>query len=301
MDVAVLGAGPLGRDLAGACARAGHHVALHDAEATVVMDAIDALERRSAGAESDGDGAGPTERIDGTTGLEAAVGEAELVVETATTDQAELQARFAEVEELVDRETLLATAAGDVSVTGAVAGLRHPDRAIGLHVPDPLEASTVEVVVADQTTAETVDRVEAVVEGLGLAPALIADAPGLVSTRLALATEAEAMRLVAEGVAGVADVDAAFARRFDHPIGPLERADRAGLDRRLSRLEYLAGTLGDRFRPPELLAELVSGGQTGLEAGEGFYAWENGEPVEPAIPDPDVVERVAGPDDPAGR
>lgn len=304
MDVSVLGAGSVGRDLAERAARAGHDVSLHDVDATVVMDAVDDVERRLAEAVDAGeatrtDREETLDRLDATTGLEAAVGDAEMVIETATAEEGALQEQFAALEEHVARDAILATTLEDASVTVAAAGLRHPDRAIGLFLPDPHTASVVEVVVAEQTTAETLERVKSVAGDLDLEPAVVRDAPGLLSTRLALAAEVEAMRLVAEGLAGVEAVDAAVARRYDHPAGPLERADRAGLDSRLATLEYLADGLGERFEPPPLLEDLVANGQTGVGVGEGFYRWENGDAVESALPDPDVVERVAGPDDPA--
>lgn len=304
MHVAVLGAGNLGRDLAQVVATAGHTVRLHDAEANVVMDAIDDVERRlrdavDAGDLAEADREDTLDRVDATTGLEAAVGEADLVVETNETDAGELQERFADLEERVERETIVATTARDVSITAAAAGLRHPDRAIGLGLGDPLDAPVVELVVADQTSAETLDRAESLVADLDRVGAVVRDTPGAVSTRLALVAEVEAMRLVEDGVAAVPDIDDAFALRFDHPVGPLERADRAGLERRLDTLEYLAEQLGERFAPPPVLEDLVAAGQTGMETGAGFYEWENDEPIGSALPDPDVVERVAGPDDPA--
>jgi 3-hydroxybutyryl-CoA dehydrogenase len=304
MDVAVLGAGPDGRDLAALAARAGHDVHLHDAEATAAMDAIDDIERHFGDAVDAGD-LGPderddtVERLDATTGLEAAVGSADVVLVTVPADESQLQGLLADVEDDLDRNAIVAVTVGEHGVTAAAAGLRHPDRAVGLSVPEPLAATVAELVVADQTDAETVERAETFVSGLGLDPAVVADEPGGISTRLSLALEVEAMRLVVDGAAGVADVDAAYAQRFDLPMGPLERADRAGLDERLETLEYLAATLGGRFSPPPLLRELVEAGHTGAASGEGFYVWEGGDPTESALPDPDIVGRVAGPDDPA--
>jgi len=305
MDVAVLGAGPVGRDLAAVAARAGHGVHLHDVEATAAMDAIDEVEHRfdeaaAAGDLTRDDRDTAVDRLDATTGLEAAVAEAAVVVVTGRTDEHHLQETLAEVEEYVDRDTVIATTVPGGSVTVAAAGLRHPDRAIGLHVEDPADATVVEVVVPDQTEEGTLARTEEFLEGLDMVPATVADAPGVVSTRLALASEVEAMRLVADGVASVADVDEAYAGRYRHPVGPLERADRAGLDRRLESLETLADALGERFRPPAVLRDLVDAGHTGQATGRGFYVWENGEPSESALPDPAIVDRVAGPDDPAG-
>ncbi|MHB9286336.1 3-hydroxyacyl-CoA dehydrogenase family protein [Halobacteriales archaeon Cl-PHB] len=303
MDVAVLGAGPLGRDVAQVAAAAGHDVNLQDAEVDAVMDAIDVAERRlgeavEAGTLTPDDHDTAVAGLDGTTDRESAVSNADLVLETVTTDASSLQTTLADVEEQVAREAIVAPAAGDLSVTAAAAGLRHPDRAIGLRFRDPLGADLVEIVVADQTTETTTERAESFVDSLGRAPVVVRDAPGVVSTRLALALEAEAMRLLEDSVAGVAAVDEALTAGFDHPMGPLERADRAGLDRRLETFEYLGVELGERFLPPAILEDLVASGRTGLASGEGFYVWENGEPAEPAVPDPTLSREATGPDDP---
>lgn len=304
MDVTVLGAGPLGRDLSAVAARTGHTVSLHDPDATAAMDVIDEIERR-LGDDVDTGNVAPSAReaaigrLDATTGLEAAVGDADVVVVTGRSDETELQADFAEVEAFVDRDAVIATSARDCAVTVVAAGLQHPDRAIGLYLDDLREATVAEVVVADQTADSTLEQTTDFVGSLGLVPAPVADEPGVVSTRLTLLVEVEAMRLVEDGVASVTAVDDAFALRHGHPMGPLERADRAGLDRRHETLSSLTDVLGHRFQPPELLSELVSAGHTGARYGEGFYVWENDEPTGPAVPAPNLAERVASPDDPA--
>ena len=293
MQIAVLGSDRLCRAVAQVSAVAGHEVRLHDDEANVVMDGIDAIEGRLAA------DTGAVERLSGTTGLDAAVGDADIVVTTAATDATALQADLAELEGLLDRETLVVLAVSGGSVTAAAAGLRHPDRAIGLRFRDPLAGSLVEVVVADQTSQGAFERARSFVEGLDRTPVTVRDAPGAVSTRAALALEAEAMRLVDDGVAGVSAVDETLELGFDHARGPLEQADRAGLDSRLATLERLEAELGERFTPPEILRELVATGNIGLSRGTGFYVWEDGEPTESALPGPDLPRREGVPDDPA--
>ncbi|MEF8854434.1 MAG: 3-hydroxyacyl-CoA dehydrogenase family protein [Haloarculaceae archaeon] len=303
MDVAVLGAGPVGRQIAQVCARAGHEVSLQDDDANVVMDAIDDLERNlgedpptgSLDAEAR---EATLDALDGTTGLEAAAGDAAVVIETGGDDVSTIRDRLAAVEEVTDRETVIATGSHPISVTAAAAGLRHPDRAVGLHFRDPLDSPLVEVVVADQMARETAEAAVDFVDGLGLHPILVGDTAGEVATRLALAQEVEAMRLVEAGVAGVSAADEALTEGFEAPMGPLERADRAGLDHRLSTLETLAEDLGRRFEPPEILRDLVRSGRTGASAGEGFYVWENEGPVEPALPAPDLPRQEHRRDDP---
>jgi 3-hydroxybutyryl-CoA dehydrogenase len=302
MDVAVLGADEPGWPIASVCALSGHSVSLCDEDPTDAMDALDDIERHLDGAVEAGqrepaareDALG---RLEATTGLGGAVADADVVVEAATGDPQSLQNRFADIEELADRETLIASGLAGVSLTAAAAGLRYPDRAVGLQFRDPLDRPLVEVVVADQTSEENCDRASGFVRGLDFSPVVVRDAPGVVSTRTVLALEAEAMRLVGTGVASVTAADDALALGYGHPIGPLEQADRAGLDDRLEALAYLHDELGERFEPPTVLRERVAAGHTGLASGEGFYVWENGEPSESALRDPEIPRRDRGPDD----
>lgn len=305
MDVAVLGGGATGRSIAQLCAVAGHAVSLHDETAAAAMDGIDTIERRldeavDAGECDAGTRASAVENLQATTGLEAAVADADVVFETATAAADTLQKRLAEIEEHAERETLV-VATTDVAVTAAAAGLRHPDRAVGMRFQDSLERPLVEVVAAEQTSRAACERATAFVEGLDRSPVVVRDAPGAVATRAVLALEAEAMRLVDEGVAGVEAVDEALRLGHDHPVGPLESADRAGLENRLETLERLRSELGERFDPPGVLRELVAAGSTGMAAGDGFYTWEDGKPTEPAVSIPELPGPERGPDGPGHR
>ncbi|MFB6151024.1 MAG: 3-hydroxyacyl-CoA dehydrogenase family protein [Haloarculaceae archaeon] len=305
MDVAVLGAGATGRGIAQVCAAAGHAVALHGEDANVVMDGIDAVQAGLDDAVASGQVTAAerdeaVDSIEGTTGLEAAVGDADLVVDATDGDREERMELFAAVEDVVDAETVVATSATTVSVTAVTAGLRQPGRGVGLHFVDPPAAPLVEVVVADQTTERTRNRAESFVAGLDREAVVVRDAPGFATTRLTLALSVEAMQMLDERVAGVEAIDRAVEVGRDHPVGPLAAADAAGLDARLDELEYLASSLGERFAPPPVLREKVERGDLGRKSGEGFYVWEGGEPVEPSDPDPTPDLRADSPTDPGG-
>ena len=302
MDVAVLGADGAGRDVARLCLLAGHDVALHDEDVDAVMAGVDAVEGALAEAVADGtltedDRAAAADCVEATTGLEAAAGGAGIVVEATGGDRDARRELFAAVEEVVGDDALIATT-GTGSVTAVAAGLRRPGRAVGLQFVDPPAVPLVEVAVADQTTDRTRDRGRSFAEGLDREVVVVRDAPGLAAGRLSLALSVEAMGLVDEGVAGVAAVDRALEAGHGHPIGPLAAADEAGLDTRLEQLETLAASLGERFAPPPLLREKVADGELGRKTGTGFYVWEDGEPSEPAEPDPTAQlrdERPPGP------
>jgi 3-hydroxybutyryl-CoA dehydrogenase len=250
------------------------------------MDGVDAIER-AVGQEA-------ASAVDGTTDLEAAVGEANVVLDATGGDVERTRALLADVEELVSADALVATGDPTLSVTAVAAGLRQPGRAVGLHFVDP-EGPLVEVAVAEQTTADARDTARSFVDGLDCTPIVVRDAPGFVTTRLDLALIAEAIRMVEAGVASISDLDRAMSIGRDHPVGPLALADEIGLDAVLETLEDLTDRLDGRFGPPGLLREKVADGDVGKASGTGFYVWEGGEPAEPAAPDPTVEPREERP------
>jgi 3-hydroxybutyryl-CoA dehydrogenase len=75
-------------------------------------------------------------------------------------------------------------------------------------------------------------------------------------------------------VASAADIDKALKLGLNHPMGPFELVDLVGLDTRLSILEYLHRSLGDRFRPSPLLAQYVKAGRLGRKVGRGVYDYD---------------------------
>jgi 3-hydroxybutyryl-CoA dehydrogenase len=137
----------------------------------------------------------------------------------------------------------------------------------------------VEIIVAEQTDAETESTATAFVEDLDKEAVVVRDTAGFASSRLGIALGLEAIRMVEEGVASASDIDAAMRTGYGHPMGPLELTDHVGLDVRLDIAEYLREELGERFRPPQLLRRKVRAGNYGKKSGEGFYVWEDRELV----------------------
>lgn len=288
MNVAVLGTGKTGENVALRCTRAGHAVSLQADDATAAMNRVDDIEGLLLNAVESGRLSKSRKeealsQLQATTDLGGATSGSDIVFDTATTDAERLQERFAEIEASVGRETLIVTSQPDVSVTAGAAGLHHPDRALGMHFVDPPDAAVVELIVPDGAAEDSVTRAESFVSGLGATPVRVRDTPGLVSARVRLAIEAKAMRAVGDDVASVDGVDTILREGYDYPEGPLVRADRVGLDDRLASLRALAEALGPRFEPPAILERLVKQGKTGAAVGEGFYRWERSEPVEPAV------------------
>src|SRR5207244_1679421 len=98
----------------------------------------------------------------------------------------------------------------------------------------PLEMTT--DVAAPVAAADGVREAVPVARGIEFARAVgketveVRDMPGFVTTRLGTLLMCEAMRAYEQGVASAEHVDTAMKLGYNHPMGPLELADRVGLD-----------------------------------------------------------------------
>ena len=84
----------------------------------------------------------------------------------------------------------------------------------------------------------------------------------------------EAFYMLQEGVASARDIDKALKLGLNHPMGPFELVDLVGLDTRLSVLEFLHKSLGEKYRPCPLLAQHVKAGRLGKKVGRGVYSYD---------------------------
>ncbi|RZF08424.1 3-hydroxyacyl-CoA dehydrogenase family protein [Streptomyces albidoflavus] len=278
-SVAVIGGGRMGAGIAQSFATAGAPVTVveqsREAAEAVRERIAGSLERAAGRGLIDADPAGVLDRMafaDAVTGLDPGT---ELVVE-AVPEDAGLKAKvLAAAEQVVGEATVLATNTSSLSVTELAAVLERPARFLGLHFFNPVPASAlIELVVAESTGADVVDRALAWTAALGKKDVVVRDSPGFASSRLGVALGLEAIRMVEEGVASAEAIDDAMRLGYKHPMGPLRLTDLVGLDVRLAIAEYLHATLGERFAPPQLLRDKVARGELGRSTGQGFHTWE---------------------------
>jgi 3-hydroxybutyryl-CoA dehydrogenase len=124
-----------------------------------------------------------------------------------------------------------------------------------------------------RTSEATVDAALSFSKALGKTAIVVRDFPGFATSRLGVAIGAEAIRMLEQGVASAEDIDRAMELGYRHPMGPLKLTDLVGLDVRLAILEHLHREVGEQFRPPALLRQMVRAGKLGKKSGEGFYKW----------------------------
>ncbi len=279
-QIAVIGAGTMGRGIAYLSAVAGYDTIICDVDAAAVdaaRNSVESLLRKGVekGRIPERAAAEATARLQTATDLEPAVRGADLIIE-AVPETLELKKDlFAQADLFCPEDTILASNTSSMSITSLASNVERRDRFVGMHFFNPPHAmKLLEIVRGERTSDRTVDEVRAVAEKMGKTAIVVRDTPGFATSRLGVALGLEAIRMLEDGVAGAADIDRAMELGYNHPMGPLRLTDLVGLDVRLGIAEYLASTLGPRFEPPALLREMVAEGKLGKKTGEGFYTWE---------------------------
>jgi 3-hydroxybutyryl-CoA dehydrogenase len=266
MTLVVVGAGTMGRGIAGAALAAGLPTTLVDVDEAALEAARAAIARR-----------GDVSALTLSTELEVA----DTVIE-AVPESFELKV---DILRRAAGATLLATNTSTLSITALARECGDPPHLIGMHFFNPVHRmALVEVIVGEATAASAIAGALALAATLGKDPIVVKDAPGFVTSRLGLLLGTEAMRMVEEGVASAADIDKAMRLGYGHPMGPLELADLVGLDARLNNLRSMHGQSGsEAYRPPAILTRLVERGQLGRKSGSGFYDYDaDGKPADKA-------------------
>ena len=274
--VGVLGGGRMGAGIAHAFLLAGSRVSVVERDAASADAALDRIRdsiRRSVERDPSLDETEIRARL--TTGADiASFADSDLVIEAVPEDRDLKEQALARAEVAMPAHATLASNTSSISIDDLAAARLRPERFLGLHFFNPVPASAlVEIVHGAATDAGTTESARRWVAALGKTPIVVRDSPGFASSRLGVMLGLEAIRMLEEGVASAADIDAAMTLGYRHPMGPLRTTDVVGLDVRLGIAEELERTLGERFAPPDLLRRMVAEGKLGRKSGEGFYAW----------------------------
>ena len=271
----------MGQGIAHISALAGFNTRLYDKDKSTLEVAMAAVEQTlSKGVElgkiTNADRARTLERLTPAMTVEHGVEDAGLVIEAIPEDINLKKDLFRQVADSVPEETVLASNTSSLSITEIASGIPSPDRVVGMHFFNPPHIiKLLEVIRGEKSASEIVDRVCEIGRQMDREVVLISDSPGFASSRLGVVLGLEAIRMLEQGVASAADIDAAMVHGYRHPIGPLRLTDLVGLDVRLAIATYLHEKLGSsQFEPPKLLQEMVRDGLLGKKSGKGFYCWK---------------------------
>jgi 3-hydroxybutyryl-CoA dehydrogenase len=277
--IAVIGAGIMGRGIAHAAALAGYRTILEDllpaalrkAETEIRSNLDKAVELGKVTA-PDADSA--FGRIEFAGSVEEAAREADLVIEAVPEEMESKIEIFTLLDKLCRPATILASNTSSLSVTEIASVTYRAKKCVGMHFFNPVhKMKLLEIVRALETDDDTLATAVEVGKRMGKEVVVIKESPGFITSRINAMIGNEAFHMLQEGIASAADIDKALKLGLNHPMGPFEMVDLVGLDTRLSILEYLHKSLGEKYRPAPLLVQYVKAGRLGRKSGRGVYEY----------------------------
>ena len=223
-------------------------------------------------------------RIRTATDVEDAVREADFVVESISENLEAKQTLFEQMDAIAPRETVLASNTSGLPITTLGERMVYQDRIGGSHFVQPGHiVPVVEVIRGDKTSDATMDCSCEIWERLGRITLRVhKDGPGFLINRLQHAIIREAVHLLVTGVADAESIDLAvelgLSPRFT-TAGPLKQRDINGLKMHVNVATHLWKELGAWEEPLAYLQAMVARGETGLDAGKGYYDWSGQDPT----------------------
>ncbi len=279
-NIFIVGSGLMGSGIAQVSAQAGYNVTLYDIKQDVLEQAIGKIKWSIGKLHEKGKIAEPVDviasRIAVSTSYDAAA-QADLAVE-AVFENAEIKKEvFRQLDRATPEKAILASNTSSIPVSSLAGETGRPEKVMGLHFFSPVPMMPVaEAIRGLWTTDETFDAGADFIRSLGKEVVRVQrDIPGFAVNRINYRANAEAMRLVEEGIVTVEDLDKGLKLGGGRKMGPFEIGDIVGLDVTYGGLlSMYEETRDPQFYPPAILRRKVQRGELGRKTGKGWYDYD---------------------------
>jgi 3-hydroxybutyryl-CoA dehydrogenase len=228
----------------------------------------------------------------------ADLADCDLVIEAVPEHLDLKKAMFAELDEIVKPDAILASNTSSLPVIDMAVVTKRPDKVIGFHFFNPAQVMPlVELIRTVATEEVVVEAAKEFAKKLGKTPVVARDRAGFIANLLLFPYLNSATRMYDQGFASREDIDASMQLGCGHPMGPLALLDLIGLDSGYEICEALWRQFrDDQDAPAPLLKQYVVAGYLGRKTGRGFYRYEAPEsskivdaaPEEAGVPSSDI-------------
>jgi len=284
--VVVIGAGTMGGGIAMSCANFGMPV-------TVVEMNDEALKKGIARCHANwkrtvDSGRLSQEEMDkraallqGTTDFDAAVKEADLVIEAVYEDMGVKKEIFARLDKVARPGIVLASNTSTLNIDEIASATQRPELVCGMHFFSPANVMRLlEIVRGKKTSFETLATAIDVGKRIGKLPVVVGNCDGFVGNRMTGKRGPQVEKLLLEGCLPQ-DIDRVM-EAYGMAMGPLATGDLAGLD-------IGAAVRKARGVKAPIADAIVAAGRLGQKTGKGYYKYDENRK---RMPDPEVEKII---------
>jgi 3-hydroxybutyryl-CoA dehydrogenase len=284
-NVAVVGAGLLGTQIAIQAARHDCQVGIYDPDRSSFNRVLERLRIRSQN--SSPKPAIPWSQmrkgarlVRQCASLEEAVAGADLVIEAVYEDLALKRKVFRQIDALAPKKAILATNSSSIPVSRMEKATRRPERCLNLHFYAPdLGRNIVDVMGGTRTPPRLMKTAKEWVESIGCIPLTVKkEILGFCFNRIWRAIKREALYMWAGGYVDFRDIDRGWMKWSGMTTGPFGNMDNVGLDVVYAiEMVYYKESRDPKDKPPKALKAMVDRGELGVKSGKGFYNYPDPE------------------------
>jgi len=280
-QIAVIGAGTMGSQIAMACALAGYSVFLQDVQEEGLKKAEASL--RNIVSRNVTKGKLTAEQAEQAfsqlhfvSALEAAVMDADFVIEAIIENLEAKRQLFSQLDELAPAHAIFATNSSFMVSSKLADATERQNQVCNMHFFNPvLVMELVEVVQGPHTSEETANVAKALCEKIGKVPIVLKkEIPGFIANRILNKVLSEAAYLLENEIASAEEIDLACTKALNYPIGPFALLDLMGIDVYYhASLHQYEESGNEADKPFKLLVEKYEKGEFGRKTGKGFYEY----------------------------
>lgn len=283
IQIGIIGSGAMGSGIAQVAAMAGHKVKVYDNNPTALQKAEINLKATLAKlVEKQKIDESKLNSIISNTHYTSSLNdfkECGLIIEAIVEILEVKQKVFAELENIVNENCILASNTSSLSIASISSACKKQDRVIGIHFfnPAPL-MPLVEIIPSITTSAEVLNDSKKIIDSWGKTTVITKDTPGFIVNRVARSYYGESIRIYEEGIADFATIDWAMKTFGGFKMGPFELMDFIGNDvnYKVTESVWTQFFYEPRFKPSLTQKRLYEAGWYGRKTGRGYYNYAEG-------------------------